>query len=70
MTENNDSTLSPPTFEFLATTFASQALIHLGEIPNPVSGAKVVDLPHAKHAIDILESLDAQDSRWHLDIIQ
>ena len=33
----------------------TSALIHLGEIPDPESKQRLVNLPAAKHTIDILE---------------
>ena len=44
-----------PSMEMLIATFTSNALICLGEIVNPVSKSKKVDLGGAKFAIDILQ---------------
>jgi len=46
--------LPPPTFPSLLVGLATSALIHLGESPEPGPGAPPVDLPAAKHAIDLL----------------
>ncbi len=37
--------------------FAFQTLVHLGKMPNPVSGATGVDLANAKYSIDLLAIL-------------
>ena len=36
----------------------TSALIHLGEIPDPESKQRMVNLPAAKHTIDILEIIN------------
>ena len=47
----------PPTFEILASTFATQAAIALGQIDHPVTKQRQFDLPQAKFAVDLLEVL-------------
>ncbi len=44
-------------FTFLVSSLASQVLIHLGLIENPVSKKKEIDLEGAKFAIDLLQML-------------
>ena len=44
--------LPPPSFPSLLVGLATSALIHLGE--NPESGRDSLDLPAAKHTIDLL----------------
>jgi hypothetical protein len=44
----------PVTFSTLVLGLSTQALLHLGEIPSPDSGAIERDLAAAKHVIDIL----------------
>ncbi len=44
----------PVSFSSFVLGLSTQALLHLGEIPDPVSGAVQRDLPAAHHVIDIL----------------
>ena len=44
-------------FAFFISSLAMQALMFMGEIENPATGAKAVDLPQAQHLIEILEML-------------
>lgn len=46
--------LPPPSFSLLVATFGSQAMVALGQIPNPLDGKTEVRLDLAKHAIDML----------------
>ena len=48
----------PATLEFLITTLATQAMMSLGQVPNPISGKADVRLPEAKHFIDMLTVLE------------
>ncbi len=50
----------PPeaSFAVLVSTFATQAAVALGQIPNPVTNETEVDLHQAKFAIDLLQVLD------------
>lgn len=45
----------------------ASALIHLGEIPDPGSKERLVDLPAAKNTIDILELLSKKTKGNLLD---
>jgi hypothetical protein len=57
-TENRDYALPPPSLAFLITTLGTQAMVALGEVPNPISG-KMERLPNqAKHFIDTLGMLE------------
>jgi len=44
----------PVSFSTFVLGLSTQALLHLGEIPNPVTKAVEADLGAAKHVIDIL----------------
>lgn len=48
------------TFMAFVMSLNTSALFHLGEIADPVSGEKVVDLPLARHAIDTLALLETK----------
>jgi hypothetical protein len=50
--------LPEPNFQVLVSTFATQAAVALGQIPNPVTNKADEDLPQAKFAIDLLQVLD------------
>jgi len=56
----------PVTFSTFLLGLSTQALLHLGEIPNPVSGQIETDLIAAQHVIDILGMLEAK-TRGNLD---
>ena len=44
-------------FNSLIFSLSSSALLHIGEIADPQTGEKRVDLPMAKHSIDIISML-------------
>ena len=44
-------------FTFFITGLSMQALISLGEIPNPVDNKKEQNLDHARYAIDTLDMI-------------
>jgi len=50
--------LPPPSFELLIHTYASQALVAFGHVPNPIDGKREVRLDLAHHAIDMLVILE------------
>jgi hypothetical protein len=52
--------MPPPSFPSLLVGLATSALIHLGESPEPGQAAPTVDLPAAKHAIDLLGILQTK----------
>lgn len=50
------------TFSTFILSLGSTALAHLGEVPDPDSGTCAVNLPAAKHAVDILAMLQDKTS--------
>jgi hypothetical protein len=44
-------------FSTLVITLSTSALLYLGEIPDPETNAPAVNLPLARHSIDILSML-------------
>jgi uncharacterized protein DUF1844 len=50
--------LPPATLSVLLTTLATQALIALGQVPNPLTGKAERDLDQAKHFINTLAMLE------------
>ena len=53
-------------FSTFIISLSTQALMHLGEIPNPMSGKGETDVPVAKQMIDILGML-REKTRGNLD---
>jgi len=45
-------------FSTFVFSLSSSAILHFGEIPDPVTGNKSTNLPMAKHTIDILGLLE------------
>ena len=54
--------LPGPSFSLLVISLVSQARICLGDLENPITKKKQLDLEAAKHHIDMLEMLDAKTS--------
>jgi hypothetical protein len=54
------SALPPASFELLITTLATQALMFLGQIPDPESQQPTVNLELAHHQIDMLGVLETK----------
>ena len=50
--------MPPATLSFLITTLATQAMVSLGQVPNPFSGKTEMRLPEARHFIDTLVMLE------------
>jgi len=50
----DDAAPLPLTFSTFVLSLSTQALVHLGEIPNPGDNQLATDLPSAKQMIDIL----------------
>ncbi|EAQ78468.1 DUF1844 domain-containing protein [Blastopirellula marina] len=48
------SKLPPPDFRMLISMLATQAFAAMGQIPHPETGQAMVELPLAKHMIDLL----------------
>jgi len=59
--KETESTQAPPlpevNFNSLIFSLSSSALLHMGEITDPQTGEKRIDLPMAKHSIDIISML-------------
>jgi hypothetical protein len=55
--QGREEALPEINFSTFVISLSTQALVHLGEIPNPVSGKLEVDVPVAKQMIDILAML-------------
>ena len=53
-----DQQLPEPSFQILVSTFATQAAVALGQMPNPVTNEATEDLEQAKFAIDTLTILE------------
>ena len=56
-----ESTAQPPprpTFNMLVTGIATDALVSLGLVDNPITGKKERDLRLAQHSIDLLQLLE------------
>ena len=51
----NDTESFKLDFSGFILSLNTSALIHLGEIPDPESKQRLVNIPAAKHTIDILE---------------
>jgi len=50
--------LPPPSFSLLVATFASQAMVAFGKVPDPIEGKTEIRLELARHAIDMLDILE------------
>jgi hypothetical protein len=55
--EAESQELPPATFLVLMSTLATQAMAAMGLIPDPMTGTPNVNLPMAKHFIDLLAML-------------
>jgi hypothetical protein len=51
------SDMPPASFEMLVTTFASEAMVALGQVPNPFTNEHTISWDHARYAIDMLQVL-------------
>jgi hypothetical protein len=56
----------PPTFNMLITGIATDALVSLGVIDNPLTGKKERNLTLARHFIDLLQMLE-EKTKGNLD---
>ena len=52
-----EAQLPPASLELLLTTFATEAMVALGQLPNPVTKEVTTNLAHARYAIDMVEML-------------
>ena len=50
--------LPPATLTTLCTTLATQAMLSMGQLPNPLTGRAEIQLDYARHYIDTLEMLE------------
>ncbi|HEX5104059.1 MAG TPA: DUF1844 domain-containing protein [Pirellulaceae bacterium] len=50
--------LPPPSFALIVASFAAQASVALGHVPNPMTNKQEENLDLAKHAIDTLAILE------------
>lgn len=64
MSEKNE--LKPIDFSTFILSLASSAQVHLGTVPNPVSGKTEKDIVLAKQTIDVLDVL-FQKTKGNLD---
>lgn len=57
---------------------ASQAMMQFGEIPNPLSGKREVNLPYARYTVELLAvfeaktrgNRDAEEERYLTDLLK
>lgn len=57
MPDTSPPTMPQVTFATFILSLASSALMQLGEVPNPETGAVEQDLVMARHTIDVLDML-------------
>jgi len=62
----DDPQLPPPSFAMLVSSMAAQAMVALGQLPDPVSGEAGVRPNLARYSIDTLEMLEKK-TRGNLD---
>lgn len=62
MPEAPTHTMPQVTFSTFILSLASSALMQLGEVPNPETGAIEQDLVMARHTIDVLDMLRQKTS--------
>ena len=76
-TQPGQESLPEINFSTFIISLSTQALMHLGEIPNPLSGKSETDIPVAKQMIDIVvmlhektrSNLDAGEERLIEDVL-
>ncbi len=56
--DSQAQSLPPASFEMLVSTFASEALIALGQVPNPINNEYTISFEHARYTIDMLQVLE------------
>ncbi len=64
--ESQQMSMPQVTFSTFILSMSSSALVQLGEVPDPASGAKHQDKLMAKHSIDLLDMLK-EKTRGNLD---
>jgi len=55
--EHREIPLPPADFTTIVSMLATQAMLNLGTLPNPMTGKTDRNLPQAKHAVDLIEVL-------------
>lgn len=57
--EVHEHAAEPPaaSFPMIISSFVAQALISMGDMPNPIDGQRHIDLESAKFSIDVLQIL-------------
>ena len=55
--EHREVPLPPADFTTIVSMLATQAMLNLGTLPNPMTGNTDRNLPQAKHAVDLIEVL-------------
>src|SRR3954468_16611188 len=58
LADHPDMPLPPASLTFLLTTLATQAMVALGQVPNPITGRAELRFNQAKHVIDTLGMLE------------
>ena len=56
--QGNTGELPPASFEMLVTTFATEAMVALGQLPNPFTNEHSLNWDHAKYTIDMLQVVE------------
>ncbi len=59
---SNDERLPPANFSTLVISLATQAMISLGQMPNPVTNKTETNMTHAQHFIDLISMLEEKTS--------
>ena len=57
MSQSNPTEALPVSFTSLIISLAGSAMMHLGEAPNPATGAREINLGLARNTIDLLAML-------------
>jgi hypothetical protein len=57
-TDGGPQELPAASFEMLVTTFATEAMVALGQLPNPFTNEHSLSFEHAKYTIDMLQILE------------
>ena len=54
---SSEAVAGPVDFSALISSLAVQTLVHLGQVPDPLTGEKHCDMERAKHTIGLIEIL-------------
>lgn len=60
--EVGEHSMPPADFNSLVASFATQALIQMGQVENPLTGERRIDLSGARYTIDLLDMLKKKTS--------